>query len=83
MGTEGSIHIPAFWHATEATLQVQGQEPVKVSDSVGYHYEAAEVASCVRKGQTESPSMPLDESIAIARISDQVRSTIGLTYPGE
>jgi hypothetical protein len=79
-GTEGSIHIPAFWHATSAVLRVPGQEPVQVSGAVGYHYEAAEVMSCLREGVTESPLVPLDESLAIARTMDRVRAAIGLTY---
>jgi len=82
-GTEGSIHVPAFWHATSAVLQVKGQEPLHISDTAGYQYEAAEVISCTRAGKTESPSMPLDESIAIARTMEQVRALIGLTYPME
>lgn len=82
-GTEGSIHIPSFWHATSATLQVSGQDPVHISDSAGYHYEAAEVASCLRAGRTESPLMSLDESIAIAQTLSQARAEIGLIYPFE
>lgn len=82
-GTEGSIHIPIFWRTTEATLRVDGQEPLHISGPAGYHYEAAEVMACLRAGKVESPLMPLDESIAIARTMDQVRAMIGLTYPME
>jgi dihydrodiol dehydrogenase / D-xylose 1-dehydrogenase (NADP) len=83
IGTEGSIHIPAFWHATAATLDVAGQEPVQVSGPAGYHYEAAEVMSCLHDGRLESPQMPLDESIAIARTLTRARALISLTYPME
>jgi predicted dehydrogenase len=83
MGTEGSIYVPAFWHATSATLSVQGQEPVIHTDSFGYHYEAAEVGACLRAGQKESATMPLDESIAIAETMDEVRRQVGLKYPME
>jgi predicted dehydrogenase len=83
LGTEGSIHIPAFWHATSATLQVGDAEPVEYRGSVGYHYEAAEVMSCLEAGAKESAMMPLDESIAIARTLERARGIIGLSYPFE
>jgi predicted dehydrogenase len=83
VGTEGSIHVPAFWHASSATLSAQGQEPVTYTGEFGYHYEAAEVMACLRAGQQESAIMPLDESIAIAETMDEVRRQIGLTYPVE
>ncbi|MFO7698644.1 MAG: Gfo/Idh/MocA family oxidoreductase [Anaerolineae bacterium] len=82
-GTEGYIDVPAFWRATEATLQVAGQEPEKVTGEAGYHYEAAEVADCVRTGLKESPLMPLDESVAIHESLEEVRRQIGLRYPFE
>jgi predicted dehydrogenase len=82
-GTEGSIHIPAFWHATSATLACPGHDPVQTFGSASYHYEAAEVMSCLQAGQAESLNMPLEESIAIAHTLEQVRTAIGLRYPME
>jgi len=38
----------------------------------GLHYEADEVARCLRAGLLESPLMPLDESIAIMETMDTV-----------
>ncbi|MHB8054835.1 MAG: Gfo/Idh/MocA family protein [Candidatus Aminicenantales bacterium] len=49
----------------------------------GYNYEAAEVMRAIREGQTESPRMPLDESLAIMRTMDAIRSLWGLSYPDE
>ncbi|NLG49707.1 MAG: Gfo/Idh/MocA family oxidoreductase [Chloroflexi bacterium] len=83
LGTEGMISIPDFWHATSATLRVDGQEPVTINETMGYHYEAAEVMRCLREGRQQSDVMPWDDSIAIARLMDQVRAQIGLTYPME
>jgi predicted dehydrogenase len=82
-GTEGSIHVPAFWHATSAFLQAGDAPVVETTGEVGYHYEAAEVMACVAAGEKESATMPLDESIAIARTLDRARSAIGLAYPWE
>ncbi len=40
----------------------------------GLHYEAREVARCLDEGLTESPFMPLDESVSIMATLDQVLS---------
>ena len=42
----------------------------------GYHYEADEVARCVAAGLTESPTMPLADSLAVAATIDVVRAAI-------
>lgn len=39
----------------------------------GYHYEADEVARCVRAGLKQSEIMPLSESISIMSVLDQAR----------
>lgn len=80
-GTEGAIHIPSFWNATQATLAMTGREPLQVTGEMGFHFEATEVMACVRAGRTESAIMPLDESVAIVETLDQVRALIGLRYP--
>ena len=49
----------------------------------GYNYEAQEVARCLAAGELESPTMLLDETIALMRILDEIRSQIGLKYPME
>ncbi len=43
----------------------------------GYHYEAEEVARCLASGWTESPLMPLADSIAVLDTMDRVRHEIG------
>lgn len=49
----------------------------------GLYYEAAEVGRCLRAGLTESPLMPLTETIQIMEVLDEVRRQIGLRYPWE
>jgi predicted dehydrogenase len=39
----------------------------------GYHHQAAEVIRCLRRGDTESPRMPLDETVAILGTLDTLR----------
>ena len=50
---------------------------------IGLHLEASEVARCVAAGETQSPLMPLDESIAIMDTLATVRAQMGLQFPGE
>lgn len=38
---------------------------------------------CLRAGESESPLVPLDGSIAVMRTLDAVRERIGVRFPGE
>jgi hypothetical protein len=49
----------------------------------GLRFQAVEVHRCLREGLTESPIMPLDETLALAGTLDAIRAQIGLVYPGE
>ena len=86
LGTEGSIYIPDFWHATSATLQsgAKGTDQMEMPfDGNGYECEAAEVMRCLRAGKLESDIMPLDESLSIMVTMDKLRAQWGLKYPME
>ena len=86
MGTEGSIHIPNFWHATSATLYASGKDAKQIDipfEGNGYNYEADEVMRCLREGKLESDIMPLDESLSVMETMDQIRAQWGLKYPME
>jgi predicted dehydrogenase len=82
-GTQGVIVVPNFWHATEAFLYAGDASPVHFTAESGYHFEAAEVMHCVRAGKLESDALPLDETLAIMRTMDEIRTQIQLTYPME
>lgn len=86
MGSSGSIriHTPS-WCPTRLTLSNQaGVQEIEVPMiGNGYHYEAAEVARCLRAGLTESPTMTLDESLAIMQTLDAIRAQWGMKYPME
>ena len=85
-GTAGRIELPDFWHGTKAILHQDGK-PVQSLElpflGNGYTHEAMEVGRCLRAGLTESPIIPLDESLAIARAMDECRRQVGLVYPVE
>jgi len=47
----------------------------------GLRYQAAEVGRCLRAGLTESPLLPLAETLSIMEAMDEIRRQIGLRYP--
>jgi predicted dehydrogenase len=49
----------------------------------GLRHEAIEVGRCLRHGLTESPVMPLDETVDIMRVMDEVRAQAGIVLPGD
>jgi predicted dehydrogenase len=83
-GTEGHLRIhKSAWGPRAYTLSTNGERVEIPTDGNGFNFEAAEVQRCVAAGLTESPSLPLDESIAIMRTMDQLRAQWGLRYPME
>ena len=78
-GTEGSIRIPAFFRATSATLYKEGVEAETFHDdrkSAGYAFEIKEVGRCLNQGLLESPVVPLDESLKIMKLMDEIRAVL-------
>jgi predicted dehydrogenase len=75
-GTIARVEIAGdFYAPTSMTLITRDDEREEFSFDTqgrGLHYEAHEVARCLREGRQESDIMPLDESIAIMETMDQV-----------
>jgi predicted dehydrogenase len=49
----------------------------------GLAYEAAEFARLLANGKTESDLLPLDETLRIMRVLDEVRAQLGVSFPDE
>ena len=49
----------------------------------GLAYEAAEFARLLAAGKTESDLMPLDETVRMLQVLDDVRRQLGVRFPGE
>jgi len=86
-GTEGRIKLhEGWWHGSPMTIWKKGGEieiidiPVKGN---GYNYEAEAVCRYLNEGKLESDIMPLDESIQIVQMTDEVRRQIGIKYSME
>jgi predicted dehydrogenase len=87
LGGNGSIrlHTP-WWVGDTLTLQRAGHAPEVIRRPYvanGYSHEAIEVATCARAGQLESTVMPLDESVRIMAVMDEIRAQLGMKYPME
>lgn len=57
--------------------------PDPVASHLGLAYEAAHFSSLVADGYTESPTMPLDDTVAVMETMDEIRAQLGVRYPGE
>ncbi|MFJ6522659.1 Gfo/Idh/MocA family protein [Streptomyces filamentosus] len=86
-GTAGRIEVPrGFFFPERFTLYREGAEPeefVNGDDPHSMRHEAAEVMRCLRAGETESPLVPLDGTLAVMRTLDAVRDRVGVRYPQE
>ena len=47
----------------------------------GYQFQLAEVAQCLREGRTESATMPLSDTLEVARQMDELRRQWGMSLP--
>jgi predicted dehydrogenase len=56
-------------------------EPLVAHEAL--YFEAAEVARRIAAGETASPLRTLDDSILTMRVVDQIRSRVGIVFPGE
>jgi predicted dehydrogenase len=80
-GTEGRIMIDDFYLRAERALVFRGDAEPEVLEASwpgqGYTYEMAEVMRCVRAGETESPLVPLADTLAVARTLQAWREAVG------
>ncbi|ADU28944.1 Gfo/Idh/MocA family protein [Evansella cellulosilytica] len=82
-GTEGTIHIPSFFMASNATLKKKNGEVEIFQEkraSLGYQFEIEEVGHCIHHGLMESPIMPLNESLEIMKLMDKIKDDWNLSY---
>jgi len=82
-GTEGRVELArGFYRPDTLVLHRDGTtETIAVPyQGLGYVHEAAEVQRCLAAGLTESPLVPLDDTLAVMRTLDAVRDEIGVTY---
>jgi predicted dehydrogenase len=84
-GTEARIEIDGWFYTPTSFRVIDRNEQLieryeTPAGGRGMEYEAAEVNRCLRAGLNESPMMPLDETLQIMSVLDEIRAQIGLDY---
>jgi predicted dehydrogenase len=85
-GTEARVELDG-WFYQPTTFQVTARDGRVLERydtphaGQGLRHQAAEVGRCLRAGLTESPLLPLSETLSILQTLDEVRRQIGLVYP--
>lgn len=86
-GTEGYIKVhELFAVPTKASLFSNKEEVEVIEEPIignALNYEAEEVMRCLKLELKESPFMPLDESIQIMEVMDEIRKPWGLIYSND
>ncbi len=85
-GTKGSIELSGFLSPTALTLRLNTDETREYTfpkEERGHWHQFEHVARCLLEGKSESPLMPLDESLAMSRLMTALRHEWGVIYPQE
>lgn len=86
VGTRGSIElVPRFHHPDTLVLRRNGRPAetvVRAPIGSGYCHEAIEVNRCLGLGLTESPIMPLQDTLDVQWAMEQVLTQLGV-HPSE
>ncbi|MFE7271724.1 Gfo/Idh/MocA family protein [Streptomyces sp. NPDC057623] len=89
-GSGGRIDVPnGFFFPDRFVLHRDGRDPEEFTADPAdgprnsLRHEAAEVMRALRAGETQSPLVPLDGTLAVMRTLDAIRDRVGVRYPGE
>ncbi|WP_436500294.1 Gfo/Idh/MocA family protein [Actinokineospora sp. HUAS TT18] len=90
VGTGGSLTLGRPFYKPDTLTIETVTDGRRVSETItellpgnGYGPEIAEVERCLREGLTESPLIPLDDTLAIMRLMDQARADLGVRYDAD
>jgi predicted dehydrogenase len=79
----GSFYAPGVLVLTgnDGSRLVRDADPI--AGHLGMSFEAAHAATLIADGATESPLLPLDETVSVIRTIDVIRAQLGVRFPGE
>jgi len=86
MGEKGRVEMPDFWHPTRFSVIDNAGDRTEYAferENEGFRHEFMHVRECILKGLVESPVMPHRETLALSRVSTQLRRMWGVVYPEE
>lgn len=79
VGTKGRIDLPELFFRPDVMV-VNGTEHRIELDGAGYIYQLQEVVDRIVAGETESPEMPLDDTVAVMRTLCTALEQLGVRY---
>ena len=87
-GTGGSIEIdPPFYHPTRLVVRRNGRADHETIDlpatGRGYAHQVVHVGECLAAGLTESPVVPLQDTLDVQRVMEEALSQLGGVLPAE
>ncbi len=87
-GTAARLELDG-WFYQPNTVRLIGPDDQEIdryetpSREHGLAYEAAEFARLLADGKTESDLLPLEETLRIMQVLDDVRAQLGVSFPDE
>lgn len=87
VGTDGRIEIDSVWYNVVGFTRYDrsGEVVERFEEKVtgrGMHFQAAELERLVAMGALAGEILPPEETVAIMGTLDEIRSQIGVSYPG-
>lgn len=84
IGTKGWIEVePRFHHPTTLSVHRSGVLPRIIEAKMtgrGYSHEITEVTDRLLAGDTESPTMPLDDTLEVMRVMEECLDQLGIRH---
>ena len=85
IGTSGTLTLHTPWHKSEKLTLKHPDGKTDVFDfpftGFGFDYEVAEVSSTILAGKKESDLLPLDFSLLMAEVADEILKQSHVVYP--
>lgn len=80
---DGDFYQPGRVRLVTASGEVILSPEPRLRGHLGLAFEAAHFAQLIADGFTESPQLPLEETIAVMEVLDEVRTQLRVRFPGE
>lgn len=84
---DGFVMIHAnWWNPLRATVRYKDDRTVELHETYvagGFNYETAHFCDLIRAGHRESPVIPYELSLGMARLLETARTALGVRFPGE
>jgi predicted dehydrogenase len=75
-----------WWNPRRATIHYRDHRVVELDEPItagGFNYETAHFCALIRQGLRESPEISHEISLAMARLLEQARTSLGVHFPGD